>query len=542
MKKKFYLILFILFIALVTGSGSWGLTESSEARYAEIAREMVITGDFLRPSLLGIHHYHKPPITYQLTALSYEVFGINEFGARFLLSIAFILQVYFVFRIGLLLFKNEKTAFASALIYASFPVALIAVRNLTTDAFLTTFILWALFYWLKNKEGGAKIYLYGFYLLLGIGILTKGPVILLPPLIFILFWKIIYREKLKFSIHTALGTLLFLLVSSSWFVAVIIDQPALLDYFVKDQIVKRSLEAEKFHRSEPFWYYLLLAPVLGLPWILFSTVDAVKNFKSFWKERSVELILFLSIGFLFLIFSLFSSKLILYILPIFPFIALLGGSLLFRSTNKRIKIYSNIYIGLLLLLLVGVLVLMFLKQFSLNFWILLPVALFLVGAVYYFLMRKRSIETLRPAYMGVVFSIALLAIYTLFASHNSYTINSVKDLTTFVKEKKGEDLNKVIVYDYLLPSAAFYLQDRIVTVNNNNFKSRREVQFEKSNDYKENFIDLQKSGETMRFEELLKQPGNVIIMRKKTKMLDSLQYLLNDNYTMEEKGKWRVYY
>src|SRR6056297_1195908 len=100
MKKKFYLILFFLFIALVTGSGSWGLTESSEARYAEIAREMVITGDFLRPSLLGIHHYHKPPITYQLTALSYEVFGINEFSARFLLSIAFILQVYFVFRIG----------------------------------------------------------------------------------------------------------------------------------------------------------------------------------------------------------------------------------------------------------------------------------------------------------------------------------------------------------------------------------------------------------------------------------------------------------
>ena len=94
--------------------------------------------------------------------------------------------------------------------------------------------------------------------MLGIAMLTKGPVVLLPPVIFILFWKIINREKMKFNIHTFLGTLLFLAVSASWFVAVIIDKPILLDYFVKDQIVKRSLEAEKFHRSKPFWYYLFL--------------------------------------------------------------------------------------------------------------------------------------------------------------------------------------------------------------------------------------------------------------------------------------------
>ena len=153
MKKQFYLILALLFAVLLSGSGSWGLTESSEARYAEIAREMVTTGDYLHPSLLGIHHYHKPPVTYQLTALGYQIFGVNEFGARFFLAVALLLQVFFVYKIGRLLFKNEKKAMASALIYFSFPVVLIAARNLTTDAFLTTFILWALYFWLLRKKG-----------------------------------------------------------------------------------------------------------------------------------------------------------------------------------------------------------------------------------------------------------------------------------------------------------------------------------------------------------------------------------------------------
>ena len=141
MKATFYKILLLIFIVFNLGLGSFGLSESSEARYAEISREMVKTGDYLRPNLLGIDHYHKPPITYYITSLGYQIFGINEFGARFFLGVALLLQIYLVFRIGRILFKEEKIAIAGALIYFSFPIAIIAARNLTTDAYLTTFIL-----------------------------------------------------------------------------------------------------------------------------------------------------------------------------------------------------------------------------------------------------------------------------------------------------------------------------------------------------------------------------------------------------------------
>lgn len=541
MKKQFYLILAFLFIVLLTGSGSWGLAESSEARYAEIAREMVITGDYLHPSLLGIDHYHKPPVTYQLTALGYELFGINEFGARFFLSVALLLQVFFVFRIGLLLFKNDKKAVTSALIYFSFPVVLIAARNLTTDAFLTTFILWALYFWLLRREGRSVLYLYGFYILLGLAMLTKGPVILLPPVIFIIFWKIFNREKFKFTVHNLLGTLLFLAVSASWFVAVIVDKPELLDYFVKDQIVKRSLEAEKFHRSKPFWYYLVFAPLLGLPWLFFIATDVLKNFRNFKKERKFESILLWSTLMLLLIFSLFSSKLILYILPVYPFIALLGGSLLERTPFERLKLYSRLYALMFMLLSIGLLYLAFSPQFEFSFWYAIPLCVITVALIYYFLKIRKN-GMLRPVYIGFGFSLILLVTYALFAVQNDNSINSVKELTGFIKGKKEDNLNRVIVFDYLLPSAAFYLDEPIVTVNDHNFKSRRETEFETDSTFKGNYINLQEDGEVDRLKNLMKQKNNVLILRKKKQFPDSLQYLLKSFSYQTTKGKWKVYY
>jgi len=77
-------------------TGTWGLTETSEARYAQISKEMFTSGDYLHPTLLGIQHYHKPPVTYYITSLGYSIFGANETGARFFLAIALLIQLLFI--------------------------------------------------------------------------------------------------------------------------------------------------------------------------------------------------------------------------------------------------------------------------------------------------------------------------------------------------------------------------------------------------------------------------------------------------------------
>ncbi|MBK5193234.1 MAG: glycosyltransferase family 39 protein [Flavobacteriaceae bacterium] len=542
MKNRFYFILLVIFVFLNIGLGSWGLAETSEARYAEISREMVLSGDYLHPTLLGIQHYHKPPITYYITAIGYKIFGINEFGARFFLSVALILQLFFVFKIGRLLFKEEKIAFFSALIYFSFPVVLIAARNLTTDAYLATFILWSIYNWLQYKKGKPAFYLYAFYAMLGLAFLTKGPVALLPVIVFISCWKWIYKEKLQFSKHTLLGNLLFLIVAGSWFAAIIIDKPQLWNYFIDEQIVNRTIAAQNFHRDQPFWYYLVLAPLLGFPWLVFIVLDLKRKFRAILKEKSITLILVITIVSSLFIFSAFSSKLVLYILPIYSFISLLAGYILFTSTGKWINIYVRVYIGLFSLLLLGLIV------GGLGGWVLLDVKyailliLFTAGVGIYLIKYPGIDQRFQLIYLGMSFSICLLFTDALFSSGNPYMINSAKELMGFAKQKSGKDFNRLIVYDYLLPSPSFYLDDEIVTVENANFKSQREIRFEKAAFYKRNFLDLKQKEDMQRFKDLMREKGNILIERKGHPMNDSLDYILKNFSQCEEMNKWIIYY
>ena len=95
------ILLIIAAFSLLINVGSYGVVESSDARYAEIGRAMYLSGDYLHPNLMEVHHYHKPPFTYQITALGYRIFGINAFGARFFLQIAVLIQIILVYYLSL---------------------------------------------------------------------------------------------------------------------------------------------------------------------------------------------------------------------------------------------------------------------------------------------------------------------------------------------------------------------------------------------------------------------------------------------------------
>ena len=75
-KSPVYFILLAIFIITLFNLGSWGFTETSEARLeAQVAKEMFETGDFIHPRKMGISHYHKPPLTYYITTFGYAIFG-----------------------------------------------------------------------------------------------------------------------------------------------------------------------------------------------------------------------------------------------------------------------------------------------------------------------------------------------------------------------------------------------------------------------------------------------------------------------------------
>src|SRR5690606_11697405 len=120
--------------------------------------------------------------TYWITALGYEIFGFNAFGARFFLQIAFSVQLVLVYQIAKVLFDNRKIAMYSLISYAAIPLGLIAVRNLTTDAYLNTFSLIAVYLYILYRQNLKYTDYYGFFAALVLSIFIKRPCALIIPL------------------------------------------------------------------------------------------------------------------------------------------------------------------------------------------------------------------------------------------------------------------------------------------------------------------------------------------------------------------------
>jgi 4-amino-4-deoxy-L-arabinose transferase len=542
MKNKLYIFLAVAFISLTLFLGNWGLTESSEARYAEIGKEMFVNQDFVNPTLLGIKHLHKPPATYYITALGYQIFGVNEFAARFFMQLALVFQLLLVYKITLLLYKNEKIAFAASLIYFSFPITVIAVRTLTTDAYLTTFILASIYFWLRYKAQSKPYLLYLFYLFLGLIFETKGPVGFIVPLTFVITHKIIYKDKIEISIHQFLGFLVFLMVSASWYITAINNNEGLLDYFFNNQLVERVAE-NKFKRGKPFWYYILLMPLIGLPWLFYLIFYFKKNIGLIFKEKKNDFILLITFLVLFTVLSISTSKLILYVLPLYFILAIFSAKYLSECSEKTIKLFSTIYTVLIGLITLAVVILSFIENDGLQVHKGYASIIFvLFGSFSWYITKKiNNANYLKPAYLGVVFIIAIIMTSNHFFKSNESKINSVKPIATFIEENsKGK--SQVLVYNYLLPSLSFYLNEDITTINHGRYTTQRETQFETNDDWKENLINYFDTKERTRILEINIENPTFLIKRKKDNFPDTLQVLANKLKNKKEFETFEIYY
>lgn len=543
MKNKLYTFLCFAFLALVFMLGSWGLTDSSEARYAEIAKEMFINKDYINPTLLGIKHLHKPPVTYYLTALGYQIFGVNEFAARFFMQLALVFQLFLVFKITLLLYKNEKLAFAASLIYFSLPIGIIAVRTLTTDAYLTTFILASICFWLRYKEQSKPYLLYLFYFFLGLIFETKGPVGILVPLTFVITHKIIYKEKIELTIHQFLGFLLFSTVAASWYIVAINHNQGLLDYFLNNQLIERVTK-NKFNRGKPFYYYILLIPIIGLPWGFYLFFYFRKNIKTIIQKKKTDFILLVTFLVFFLILSFSTSKLILYILPIYFIIAVFSAKNLSQSSEKSIKLFSSIYLILMSLITFSLVVLAFL---NLNIGIAInktyALLVFVIfGSLSLFISKKIAhTNYLKPAYLGVIFITSVIMSANYIFKDNELKINSAKPVATFI-QKNALKKPKIIVYSSIIPALPFYLDQETITIKHHTPTTQRETQFETSDAWKENLIDYFTDEGKARVSNIDLNEPTYLIVRKRDTIPTTFQLFINKFKHKKVLGKLVVYY
>ena len=542
MKQERYLYLMaIALILLLINLNSWGVLEASEARYAEISREMFRSGNLLQPTLLNIFHFHKPPVTFWLTDLGFELFGINAFGARFFLQLSLILQGILIYLISQRLFAVQVRSVLAVIIYLSFPLSIMSARNLTTDSFLTTLVLAVIYamtvYYCQRQVWG----IYGAALFIGIGFLTKGPAIFVVP--FFYWFYLMFARRLNYRVpikHLIISSVLCLTLGLSWYVVVAQQLPSLTDYFLGRQLADRVLDAETFDRTKPGWYYLLVIITTTLPWFFVYIASLFRPGYRLVKNVDARQLSLYWLLLPFIIFSLTSSKLMMYLLPIYPGLAMILAGLITEMNNSDLKWFTKMFIGFYWLLgAIALFAPFFISVSGADLtitWQMIVSALliFILPALTYKLIKHDS--RLRLSAIAL-FSILTFIVYSGYLiGANELSFGGTRPLAKFI-QTKGLENEPVLVYNKLLPSLAFNLDRDIITLNNGGVE--RETQFQVNDEWKLFWIDIREPTSVESLRNLVQSPS-VLVTKKK--LPDEWSWIAQSYSQSESLGKWTIYY
>ena len=210
------------------------LADTSEPRYAEIARLMATTGDWITPWFApGIPFWGKPPLTFWSEAISFKLLGINELAAR-LPSWLATLGTLALIHIYARSFFGDRIARWSLLVYSTCALVYIVAGAVLTDPFLALATTWAMVAFAMATQQPKWQWRYGFFVALAAGLLAKGPLVLVlvaGPLIPWLAWRPSARESFR-KLPWLSGLALMVALSMPWYVLAELKPPGFLSYFL----------------------------------------------------------------------------------------------------------------------------------------------------------------------------------------------------------------------------------------------------------------------------------------------------------------------
>lgn len=377
-------------LAVWVDLGSTGLLDETEPLFAEAARQMTITGDWVTPYFNQATRFDKPPLIYWCMAIAYRILGVNEWAARFpsaLAATALTLFGFYTLRhFGFPRPSNqresalqnshpvEQSVTASPLWISAWIGAALIILNVQTiawgrigvsDMLLSGCLGCALlaFFWgyaqPDQPQVQARWYL-AFYSFSALAVLTKGPIgIVLSGLIILVFllymgnWRSVLAEMKLLR-----GSFLFLAITLPWYILVIrANGEAYIDSFFGYHNMERFTRVVNNHWA-PFWFYIVIVPITFLPWSAYLPA-AIARLR-FWQlhhwrqqTRATHLGLFAAIWFavIFGFFTIAATKLPSYTIPLLPAAAILVGLFwsdqITRPSSSRIVWLSHlINIGL----------------------------------------------------------------------------------------------------------------------------------------------------------------------------------------------------
>ena len=319
-----YLVLFVIGLLLfrLFLLADLPLLDRTESRYAEIARLMEETGEWVVLQIdYGVPFWAKPPLSTWLSASSFELFGVNAFAARLP---SFLLSLSIIFILVKYILKDKSYLFLLGFIFLTIPEFLLHTGVVSTDTALCfSIVLIMISFWKAINEDGEWYWKYIFFVGVALGFLSKGPLVLVltgPP---ILIWLIIQRVKLITlwkNLPWIVGILITAIIAVPWYILAEMRSPGFIDYFIVGEHIKRFLEPKwrgdlyggpKSEALGMIWVFLL---VFAFPWIQIVMYKLWKIRKKIFKDPWVSfLVLWLFWTPIF--FSISKNILHTYILP-----------------------------------------------------------------------------------------------------------------------------------------------------------------------------------------------------------------------------------
>jgi len=446
---------------------------------------MLDSGDWLTPRLNYIKHFDKPPVTYWLIGASFKLFGLNEFAAHLPLVTIGLAGILATFFLGQNLF-GRKIGFFSAIILASSLGYLTLPRILSTDIVFSFFcLLCYLFFVQKNYTL--------FFIALALGFMTKGPVVFVITLVPICTFLIHQRQSKTFKeMAWGRGLLLFSVIALPWFIYQIFQNQGLLHDWTVQHTLGRIVRSIK----QPFYFFIPVLIGLFFPWVFFLVAALKKNLvlkrTGLDSKQTKTLLLFFWFILPFVFFSCIGKKLIPYLLPLLPALAIITARFWEEVMDNAKMLTSRIFkisyyiffgcLGIFLLAAIGFLLLGYDQKLGLQairFNVIILSAILAAGMAFslaWFKSKKAGWLVTTIILTSLAFFLTVITILPEIETNSS---KSVKAMAQKIKQNlKAED--KVVNYRCFLKSLPFYLQRRTIVV-----ERQRSLAYEKAPHWKD---------------------------------------------------------
>lgn len=466
-----------LFLIAVLGGlffimlGVRSLFSPDEGRYAEIAREMVVSGDYVTPYLNGIKYFEKPVLFYWLGAAAIKVGGLHVWSLRCVNGLLGLLGCLFTYGAGRKLY-GRVTGLLAALILGTSLLYFVMVHMISLDLPVTVFLMVSLYAFLLGTQQAPgtnrRLYLWSTAIAAALAVLTKGLIGIVFPALIVAVWLTIIGEwRLIKRLYLPSSIFIFLFIVAPWHILVGLRNPEFFYFYFIEQHFLRYATMDVGH-YQPAWFFIPCLLLGFFPWIVFLPQAIANAIPTAWRQRrdyQTELFFILWAALIFIFFSFSKSKLIPYILPIFPPLAMLTARYL-----CNIKKTVGIKLGYLCLVILAAVIAYTLNSFAHDVGLPDPrSAIFYLDSAALILMigsLAGCVYAFRKPCIAVVITVVtswffLLLIVTAIPSIDTRTI---QPLTTVLKPIL-QPQDDVITYNQYFQELPFYLQRRVAILN-----------------------------------------------------------------------------